>query len=204
MPENMWQRLCQDSGATAAEGFCFQQFRDFWLPGPNRRGNTAGLAQLHTGLYALSLDSVARRADWPAEYWHDLLHRPGVRVELGGLTTDAYNGRCGTVLGLQRQKGRYVVQLDPLPPPHDTDVKHLALKPLNLAPSAAPRAGGFWGVLRPAAPPSGFEHVEDCLGQLVEISGLQSAPQHNGRVRLRLLHPVSQTSAHTILHTVRE
>jgi hypothetical protein len=64
-------------------------------------------------------------------------------------------------MGMQRAKGRYVVQLDPTGEvPHEgEEVKHLALKPSNLSPSSLLREGfrsAHWStmrVLRPAPPP---------------------------------------------------
>jgi hypothetical protein len=50
------------------------------------------------------------------ELWEELEYRPGARVVLHGLKSAGgakYNGALGTVLGLQRGKGRYVAQLDP-------------------------------------------------------------------------------------------
>ena len=47
------------------------------------------------------------------------------RVELRGLSKTEYNGRCGTILGFQRPKDRYVVQLDP--PTSDEQVKYFVL-----------------------------------------------------------------------------
>eukprot|EP01050_Picozoa_sp_SAG11_P000140 SAG11_NODE_3_length_39220_cov_67.005828_1_plen_148_part_00 len=101
-----WKRLCEDSGTTSEEGFSFGQFRDFWLPGPNRSGNKGGLAQLHAGIYNVNIDSVAKREDWAESLWDSMEYKPGTRVALHSLSGAAeYNGRVGTVLGLHRIKG---------------------------------------------------------------------------------------------------
>jgi hypothetical protein len=58
MPDNIWDRICDDVGAATEAGFNFFQFGDFF------KNNRSGLAQLHAGVYNVNLDSVCKRADW--------------------------------------------------------------------------------------------------------------------------------------------
>ena len=155
MPENIWDKICDDVGAAQEAGFNFFQFGDFF------KNNQSGLAQLHAGVYNVNLDSVARRADWDFELWGSMGFKPGARVELQGLVGAAhYNGCLGTVMGLHRVKERYCVQLDPEGdvPREGEQVKHLSIKGANLTESEVQREGfrsKHWStmrVLRPTPP----------------------------------------------------
>ena len=155
MPENIWDRICDDVGAATEAGFNFFQFGDFF------KKNQGGLAQLHAGVYNVNLDSVCQREDWEKSLWDDMPYKPGARIELSGLVGSAhFNGKIGTVMGLHRKKDRYCVQLDPIGDvPHEgEEVKHLSIKGVNLLPSDVQREGfrsKHWStmrVLRPTAP----------------------------------------------------
>ena len=179
MPNNMWEKICDDVDASTEAGFTFFQFVDFFST------NRHGLAQLHAGVYGVNLDSVAKRVDWAPELFDELEYRPGSRVRLHGLTSEAaqcYNDLVGTVMGLQRHKERYVVQLDPKGEvPHEgEEVKHLSLKPSNLAKSSFMREGfrsAHWStmrVLRPAPPPidTALTDEEICALSVKELRAL--------------------------------
>jgi hypothetical protein len=80
MPDNIWDKICDDVGAATEAGFTFFQFVDFFS------SNRHGLAQLHAGVYAVNLDSVCRRPDWEEKLWAELVYQPGARVRLGAHT----------------------------------------------------------------------------------------------------------------------